>query len=450
MAEAAVSPMVANDPVPNPQPLTRWSLAHRIFFRFLFCYFILYALPDSGRISIINVIPGAYNLISKRYIALWHAICPWVAIHVFHLSGQPVTYFPTGSGDTTLGYIQNLLFVVFALTATLVWSLADYKRPHYQTLDAWLRLLVRYTVSFTLFGYGFAKVFPLQFGTPGFLKLLEPYGDFSPMGSLWWFMGASIPYIIFSGCAEVLGGLLLLFRRTSTLGALVSFGVMLNVAALNYCYDVPVKLYSTNIVLMCVFLVSREARRLVDFFLLNRPTPASDLTAPRLPRRWMRISATAFQVLFVGYSLYGQIQGGWSAYKDRYVHPQRPPLYGMYDVESFTRNGQELPPLVTDASRWRKLVVQFPTVLNIKMMDDSIITYGTQYDASNSTVQLTAATTKITRYPFSWSRPDPDHLTLQGKLASGELTVRLRKIDPMSYRLLSRGYHWINEFPFNR
>jgi uncharacterized membrane protein YphA (DoxX/SURF4 family) len=449
MANAAVSQLISTDLAPDRPAPCSWSLAHRVVFRFLFSYFVLYALPDSGRISILNTIPGT-GLLSKQYVAMWHALCPWVAIHVFHLSGQPVTYFLTGSGDTTLGYIQNLLFVVVALIATLVWSLADYKRRHYSRLDAWLRILVRYTLAFTLFGYGFAKVFPLQFATPGFLRLIEPYGDFSPMGSLWWFMGASLPYVMFSGAAEVLGGLLLLFRRTTTLGALVSFAVLLNVAVLNYCYDVPVKLYSTNLVLMAVFLAARDLRRLFDFFVFNRPTSPADLIAPRFGRRWLRVATMVFPVLFVGYHLFGQIKGDWDAYKARYINPQRPPLYGLYEVESFVRNGRELPPLVTDATRWRKLVVQSQTALNIKMMDDSITNFGTEYDAAKNTVSLTVGSDKSKKYPLAWSRPDADHLLLEGALAKDALSVRLRKIDTSTFRLLSRGYHWINELPFNR
>jgi len=449
MANAAVSPLTTIDPIPDQSAPSSWSLPHRVFFRFLFSYFVLYALPDSGRISIFNSIPGA-SLLSKRYVAMWHVLCPWVAIHVFHLSGQPTTYFLTGSGDTTLGYIQNLLFVVVALLATLVWSLSDYKRREYLRLDAWLRILVRYTLAFTLFGYGFAKVFPLQFGTPGFLRLIEPYGDFSPMGSLWWFMGASLPYVIFSGAAEVLGGLLLLFRRTSTLGALVSFAVLLNVAVLNYCYDVPVKLYSTNLLLMAAYLAARDLGRLFDFFVLNRPAASADLTAPRFERRWLRIGAVVFQVLFVSYHLFGQIKGDWDGYKARYINPQRPPLYGLYEVESFVRNGQELPPLITDATRWRKVAVQSQTAFNIKMMDDSIANFGTEYDAAKNTVSLTAGSDKNRKYPLAWSRPDADHLVLQGTLAQDALSVRLRKIDTSTFRLLNRGYHWISEFPFNR
>jgi hypothetical protein len=58
----------------------------------------------------------------------------------------------------------------------------------------------------------------------------------------------------------------------------------------------------------------------------------------------MRVGAVVFRILFVGYFLYGEIQSGWSAYKETYVNPKLPPIYGLYDVEKFARNGQELPP----------------------------------------------------------------------------------------------------------
>ena len=114
------------------------------------------------------------------------------------------------------------------------------------------------------------------------------------------------------------------------------------------------------------------------------------------------------------------------------------------------RNGQELPPLVTDATRWRKLVVQSQAVFNIKMMDDSVANFGTEYDAAKNTVSLTVGSDKSRKYPLAWSRPDADHLVLGGTLAKDALSVRLRKIDTSAFRLLSRGYHWINELPFNR
>ena len=47
---------------------------------------------------------------------------------------KATTYFPTGSGDTTLDYIENLLYLVFAIAAALVWSIADRKRLNYRRL----------------------------------------------------------------------------------------------------------------------------------------------------------------------------------------------------------------------------------------------------------------------------------------------------------------------------
>jgi uncharacterized membrane protein YphA (DoxX/SURF4 family) len=443
MVDAEIAPSPASNVVEGELSSARWGLLRRVWFRFLCCYFILYSLPETGRISIVHGVPGV-GLLFQPYVALWHIICPWVAIHVFGLSGRVTTYFPTGSGDTTLGYIQNLLFVVFSLAATLIWSVLDYKRPDYHRLQSWLRLLVRYTLVVTLFGYGFAKLFPLQFQPPSFEKLIQPYGEFSPMGVLWNFMGASLPYTMFSGTAEVIGGLFLIFRRTTTLGALIAFGVMLHVAVLNFCYDVPVKLYSTNLVLMCVYLVASDCRRLANVLLLNRAAAPADLAAPRFERRWARNTVTACWLLFVGFNLLLHIAMGLWEYNQIYVHPSRPPLYGLYEVETFTRNGQELPPLLTNSTRWRKVAMTWPEYLSVRMMDDSVSGYGAAYDTIKNTLTLKD------KDVLAWSRPDSEHLVLDGKLGSDAVVMRLKKVDTSKFLLTSRGFHWINEMPFNR
>jgi uncharacterized membrane protein YphA (DoxX/SURF4 family) len=432
------------------QPDSRWSLGRRVAFRFVCCYFLLYMAPDPpGRLDLIDTIPGG-SFIANAYGGLWHKLVPWVAIHIFHLSGKVTTYFVTGSGDTTKDYIENLLFVVIAATAAVVWSVLDRKRSNYRTIDAWLRLAVRYTLAFTMFTYGFAKVFPLQFRFPGFQKLTEMYGDFSPMGVLWNFMGASTAYTIFGGICETLGGALLLFRRTATLGALVSFGVLLNVAMLNFCYDVPVKLYSVNLLLMAVFLAAPHCRRLLNLLVLNRAAEPADLTAPQVRRRFLRIGAVVFQVLFVGYFLYSEISGGRSAYKESYITQKRPPLYGLYDVETFTRNGQEILPLTTEATRWKRVSIQYPTSFAIRLMDDSPKGYTAAYNEAQHTVVLSTGAEKSDKSTLEYSQPDADHVVLAGKLGAGTLSMRLRKVDPNKFLLVNRGFHWINELPFNK
>jgi uncharacterized membrane protein YphA (DoxX/SURF4 family) len=421
MADVAVQPIAE----------VRWSLPAKLAFRFFCVYWLLYDLPETGRIFILGMleeIPKVGPWIAGPYEKMWHTFVPWVATRFLHVTGQPAIYTRTGSGDTTLQYVHNLLYVLFALAAVIVWSVLDRKRPNYRTLGAWLRLLVRYTLAFTIIAYGFAKVFPLQFQPPRNAKLIEPYGEFSPMGVLWSFMGASLPYTIYSGAAEVLGGILLLFRRTTTLGAMVAAAVMLNVVALNYCYDVPVKLYSMNILLMAVFLFVWDARRLANVLVLNRPVPPSQLPQVTFDRRWLRIASTCFWVLFVGYELYGQIHGGWGSYKRIYRTAKRPPLFGLYDVES--------------GAPWLKVAVDFEQGMSVRTQDYTPQAIPTEY--AGDTVTLNK------KDKLAMSRPDPDHVVLTGTLDGAPATIRLKKIDTSRMLLNSRGFHWINEFPMNR
>src|SRR5262249_7130343 len=162
---------------------------------------------------------------------------------------------PMGSGDSTYKYVQVFCFLVMALAVTLVWTIRDRQRLRYPRLYEGLRIYVRFALGAAMIVYGADKVIQSQFPAPPLDRLLQPYGDASPMGLAWTFMGASRAYNIFAGAAELIGGLLLTVRRTTLLGALVSLGALSNVVALNFCYDVPDKLYPSYLLAMAVFLI---------------------------------------------------------------------------------------------------------------------------------------------------------------------------------------------------
>ena len=54
--------------------------------------------------------------------------------------------------------------------------------------------------------------------------------------------------------------------------------------------------------------------------------------------------------------------------------------------------------------------------------------------------------------PLAYTRAGAhnDSLRLDGILKGDSLHVRLHRLDETSFLLVSRGYHWINEFPLNR
>jgi hypothetical protein len=90
---------------PAPRlPTAPWTLPQRISFRFVCCYFVFYIAS--------NIVPLAADVLPVSWLtdswnAVWHKLVPWVAIHMFHLSGKATMYFDTGSGDTTLETAMN-------------------------------------------------------------------------------------------------------------------------------------------------------------------------------------------------------------------------------------------------------------------------------------------------------------------------------------------------------
>jgi hypothetical protein len=115
-------------------------------------------------------------------------------------------------------------------------------------------------------------------------------------------MAASRTYTVFAGWMEIVGGLLLCFRRTQLAGALWTAGVMANVFMLNLCYDVPVKLFSFQLLLLAIVVAAPDVPRLVAMFLRNAAVPSADLLGPWRESRWRR-AATGLKIAWLGATL---------------------------------------------------------------------------------------------------------------------------------------------------
>ena len=419
-----------------------WSLAQRVAFRFVFAYLLLYTLPFP-----LDAIPFL-SVVDRWKDAVWQAVVPWVGAHVLYLA-HPITVLPNGSGDTTFNYVQDLTRLVLAALATVLWSVMDRRRAEYRTLHHWLRVYVRYVLAFTMLSYGAFKVIKSQFPGPPLERLLEPYGEFSPMGLLWSFMGYSTAYNLFTGLGEMIGGALLFFRRTTTVGALLLITVLANIVILNFAYDVPVKLYSTTLLLMATFLLAPEMRRLWTVFVTNGFAPPADIGMPAIGRR-LNVGRRVVKAGLIGLGVIAPLKMSYEGYHQYGDAAPKPPLFGIYDVERFTRNGVTIPPLVTDTTRWRRVVVARPGGLSIKLMNDSTRRFVAKVDTTTHQVTLWTRVDSTKRFPFSFARTEGDGLRLDGVLAGDSLHVQLRRLDHTRFLLVSRGYRWINENPFNR
>ena len=179
----------------------------RVAFRFVFIYFILYCLPSP--LSFFSERPDFW------YGAFWDKVVKWVSVHIL---GITLTALPArrGSGDTTAAYIQVLCYLALATVGATIWTLLDRRRPNYQQLYQWLELYVRTSLAAILTVYGAMESRALPHQPACLTRLLEPYGDSSPMGLLWTFMGASKGYSIFCGGVEMLAAILLFVPGCAT------------------------------------------------------------------------------------------------------------------------------------------------------------------------------------------------------------------------------------------
>jgi uncharacterized membrane protein YphA (DoxX/SURF4 family) len=424
----------------------RWKLATRVAFRFCFVYFGLYCLTTQIILGFAPL-PSLQDLPDPSTLPPMRQLVYWTAAHVFHVKTQLVNS-GSGSGDKTWDWTLMFCLLVISLLATLIWSALDHRRPNYVTLHKWFRLALRFALASSMLSYGMAKVVPLQMSFPYLYRLLEPYGNRSPMGVLWDSIGASPGYEIFAGCAELFGGLLLLFPRTTLLGAVVCLADMIQVFMLNMTYDVPVKLLSFHFIIMSLVLLAPHARRLVNFFFANHEVQPSTEPAIGRTRKTPRL-ALALQAALGLWLLGANVYNSWKSWYLFGGGRPKSVLYGIWDIEEFSQDGKLRAPLLTDNDRFRRAVFDFTDSVTFEKMDNTFISYGTAIDDARKTMNLDKGSDKNFKATLAYQR-DGDQLTLDGDFDKHKLHLKLHRIDHTKFSLINRGFHWIQEYPFNR
>src|ERR1700753_329900 len=112
-------------------------------------------------------------------------------------------------------------FWVLLLPVAAVWAWVfrngfDAGRWYY-----WVRVLVRYRLAVAILAYGFIKLFPLQSPYPSLSNLNTHYGDFDRWKLFSLSLGVVPSYESFLGGVEIVCGLLLLYRRSASVGAFI-------------------------------------------------------------------------------------------------------------------------------------------------------------------------------------------------------------------------------------
>ena len=416
-----------------------WSPFEKTLFRVAFIYFAIQSIPLDWkyyrRVFEINWLNLSYG-------------------DIFDLARYQPRFF--GGEDTWANW---LVVLVIAIAGAVVWGNRDKNRKEYNQLYYWLRVIVRYRLAAGLIAYGFIKFFPLQAPLPSISNLNTAYGDFSAWKIFALSLGVVPDYESFLGFIELLGGLLLLNRKTATIATLLIIPFTGNVFFSNLAYEGGEYIYSFYLIVLALFLFAFDANRLFRLLTLEQPTKPN-LFKPRFDDAKIRYGRIALKSAFILFFvlIYGsKTYAGY--HKNPYQYPTKPGLAGtagLYNVEQFVINGDTLAYSPLDPVRWKDVVFEkWPTIsirssrpLVIDSANVEHITfddakrdfefagsggrhyYGYEFDETAKTLKLTNKVNAADQLLLHYTRPDSTTITLAG-VSNGRdsLQVVLKKTD---------------------
>ena len=391
--------------------------------RFCFVYFALWCAATQVLGGLVLTPFGGMPALGP----LWpmRPLTEWIGTHLF---GADARFEPGNSGDTLFYWVQTFwIFCVSAITAAL-WSWVSPKAqiPNSKS-EGWFRVFIRFALAAQMFYFGLAKILPTQFLPPALTTLVQPIGNMPLSTLLWVFMGASTPYQVFTGCAEIAAGMLLVSPRTAPLGALVALADMIQVFALNMAYDIGLKQLSFHFIVMAVLVLAPDLRRLVAAVVRTdeRQHPAQIVLGV-----YLLATFTLLQI------------PRWSA-PDGPAHP-RSLLYGIWEIDELTVDSQIRPAALNDYDRrWRRAIFDYPDRMAFQRTDDSLARYGASIDANRRTVTLSKGNSRTWRAEFSFEQSSRDELAMEGMMDGHSIRIHLSRVGLDTFPLLNSDFRWV-------
>ncbi len=432
--------------MPETPNRTAWPRSLRLGFRFLFLYLVQFALGSNHK-TVFEKVPEfgvkLQGLLNLPYLRL----SQWMAVHWLYLVGPAAVPHASGFGDRALDWLTAGLMVAIAIMGTAVWSGFARGRDEAQreeTLWLYLRFLLRLTVAVAMLWYGSIKLWPIQIESPSLAVLNEPVGNLSPMTLLWTLLGSNHTYEFVCGLVETLCGLLLLWRRTALAGALLAVVIMANVVLFDVFFDVPVRLYAANLLLMAVVMAAPDLPGVFDLLLRRRAVLLTSRWVPVARTRVGRYGFVAAELVLVLVFLKGFVNH--AQYTREAAGERSPPaLAGEWHLEASVRGGEAVAFRTAAGSPLVDLYLEPNGRTTLRAADGTLHGGGTY---AGDRVTLAGYLLQGSR--FRVEQTDAAHLVLVPESAA-DPELRLTRVAlPGRYPLYERRPQLVNEFGYER
>ncbi|NAS30955.1 hypothetical protein GTQ40_08245 [Flavobacteriaceae bacterium R38] len=321
----------------------QWNISQRIYLRFIFLYLLFYIYPYGFEYI---------QELNTRDISFWPGITTWFGETFLGWEFDKENLL--NGFDSKYDYSRFILIALLSVIGTSIWLFIDakIKRDYNARLNILIKTILRYHIGLTLIIYGLSKVLMLQFGEMDFNRLETTMGNQTGMSFLWAFMSYSKFYTMSTGWIELIGGILLLFRKSTFIGAFILFIAMANVVLIDIGYDVRVKMFAIHLFLMTLILLGDNLKRLYRFFILNTTTKPVEQQALFSNPKAKKIGYSLKGILLLYF-----VTSSVIIYTDRSAKRTNryPTVAGFHTVEMMIKNNDTISEI--NDQRWKNLSI---------------------------------------------------------------------------------------------
>ncbi|MDB9931102.1 hypothetical protein OAD28_00090 [Flavobacteriales bacterium] len=388
-----------------------------IFWNFLSVFCLLFILTFKFEYSIL---PEIYQWINPFFEKI-------VSFSGEYLFGRKEGFNPEISSDSLGLYIHafNLIWISISLTILL--------KVLFKNKEVNLRLylfnsLVFY-LSIQLLIYGLDKVFKAQFFFPEPNTLFTPIKDLCKDIMYWSTIGLSRGYSLFLGGAEILVAVFLWFRKTRLIAIVLGTGIMINVVAVNFSFDISVKVYSLFLLLSFIIPLSPYFNYLYGVFTqkenIQKPKEETEIFTKFQPKKWLLKAGIISLFLVEGFTPYLQT-GNFN--DDTF---ERPKFHGAYSV-------------IENEMGIKNVFIHRYGYLIFQNEKDEFQDFKMELDSVNNKILIFDYRTKK-KFPLNYKSEKNTLTWIEGKILNQEITLQLNKVDLSNFQKMQSGFNWVEK-----
>lgn len=234
------------------------------------------------------------SLLKKAITSVMAGLVIAAVLLVLGHSGA-ISWFPPHVVFSLVG-----LALLLSLVFPFIWQYKENRKAwNSPKIYTWLYNLMRYAIAFNIMSFAWKKFLGLQFATPAYTSDL-PLNQQTGEMLTWFYFGYSHTFSLIVACLQLGGAVMLLFRRTLLLGAVVLFSLMLNIMLINIFYhlNLGALLQSVLITMGISFILLLHYERLLAFFIKPQPDSFSPTAISFRAKSLIRFSVIALALLF--------------------------------------------------------------------------------------------------------------------------------------------------------